>query len=140
MPGSVSMTEAAPSRAVPTATALLLAVGLAIAGVYPHVATPHAAFPLPPDAAWASLRAAAPVYGVLAFAAWAARGRRLATSAAAFGTLLTVGLGLALYAVALDAASPTAPARALRLVPLRQLAAAAITAYAVYLARRASSR
>ena len=134
------MIRATSARAFTAATALLLVVGLAIAGAYPHVAAPRATFPLPPDAVWASLRAAAPVYGVLAAAAWAASGRRLATSAAALGTLLTVGLGVALYAVALDAASPTAPARALRLVPLRQLAAAAITAYAVYLARRASRR
>ena len=122
------------------ATAGLLVLGLVVSAMYPQVASPRTPTPFPPDAVWRSLHGAILPYGLLALAAWGAGGRRLATSAVFFGTLLTLGLGLALYAVALNAASPTAPLRALRIVPLRQLAFAAITAYLVYIARRASSQ
>lgn len=129
-----------PARGLQAATALLLVLGVAASAMYPDVASPRAAVPFPPDAIWRSLNGAILPYGLLALAAIGAGGRRLATSAVFFGTLLTLGLGLALYAVALAAESPTAPIRALRVVPLRQLAFAAITAYVVYLARRASDR
>ena len=134
------MTEPTPARGLQAATAGLLLVGLAASAMYPQVASSHTALPFAPDAVWSSLRSAILPYGLLALAAWGARGRRLATSAAFIGTLLTVGLGLALYAVALGADSPSAPLRAVRIVPLRQLAFAAITAYLVYIARRASSQ
>jgi hypothetical protein len=54
------------------------------------------------------------------------------------GTLFTLGLGVALYAAALRPdARPAAPAVALTFVPLRQLAAAAVVGWAVWVARRA---
>ncbi|GAB5536175.1 MAG: hypothetical protein Rubg2KO_24240 [Rubricoccaceae bacterium] len=134
------MTEPSPARGVQAATALLLVLGLIASAMYPHVASPKTPIPFPPDAVWSSVERAILPYGLLALAAWGSGGRRLATSAALIGSLLTVGLGLALYAVALGADSPTAPVRALRIVPLRQLAFAAITAYLVYIARRASSQ
>lgn len=132
------MSEWHPARGPQVATVLLLALGLAASAMYPQVASSNAALPLPSDALWRSLHGAILPYGLLALALMGAGGRRLATSAVFFGTLLTLGLGLALYAVALESSSPTAPIRALRIVPLRQLAFAAITAYVVYLARRAS--
>lgn len=134
------MTEPTPARWMRLATAVLLVLGLVVSALYPHVASSRTALPFPPEALWISLRGAILPYGLLALAAWGAGGRRLASSAAFFGALLTISLGLALYAVALGADSPTAPLRALRIVPLRQLAFAAITAYLVYIARRASSQ
>ena len=133
------MTELSQSRGLQVATVVLLGLGLVASALYPSVASSKTGSPFPPDAMWTSLRGAIQPVGLLALAAWGAGGRRLATRAAFVGTLLTVGLGLALYAVALASDSPTAPLRALRLVPLRQLAFAAITAYLVYIARRASS-
>ena len=134
------MTEPSPARGLLASTAVLLVLGLAVSALYPQVASAKTPIPFPPDAVWRSLRGAIFPYGLLALAAWGAGGRRLAVSAVFVGSLLTVGLGLALYAVALSADSPTAPLRALRIVPLRQLAFAAISAYLVYLARRASAQ
>lgn len=134
------MTEVSSARGLQAATALLLVLGLVVSALYPDIASSRTSMPLPPDAVWRSLQGAILPYGLLALAALWAGGRRLATSAAFFGALLTLGLGLALYAVALESPSPTASVRALRLVPLRQLAFAAITAYIVYLAGRASAR
>lgn len=65
-----------------------------------------------------------------------ARAHRAAAWTAAAGAVLVLGLGLALYAAALDAVSPRALA-AMRVVPLRQLAAAAVAAWAVWWVRRA---
>ena len=66
-----------------------------------------------------------------------ARDHRLAAWTALTGAALTLALGVALYAAALGpAASPVAPAVAVRLVPLRQLAAAAVAAWAVWIVRR----
>lgn len=124
---------------VTAVTASFLVAGLALAAAYPGVAEPRSFAPFPPGAVDLSLRGAAPAFGVLAVAAWLARGHRLAATAAFVGTLLTVALGAALYAAALGAESPTAPLRALRLVPHRQLVSAAITAFVVTLARRSPS-
>ncbi|MEO0557572.1 MAG: hypothetical protein AAF170_05240 [Bacteroidota bacterium] len=134
------MSEASSARGLQALTALVLVLGLVASATYPHIASSRTMIPFPPDAVWSSLRGAILPYGLLALAAFGAGGRRLATSAALIGSLLTVGLGLALYTVALGADSPTAPLRALRIVPIRQLAFAAITAYLVYIARRASSQ
>lgn len=134
------MTDSPPARSLQAATAVLLLLGLAAGAMYPQVASSRTMIPFPSDAMWISLRGAILPFGLLALAAWGSGGRRLAIYAALVGALLTVGLGLALYAVALGADSPTAPIRALRIVPIRQLAFAGITAYFVYIARRASSQ
>ena len=82
-----------------------------------------------------ALASAAPGLALVVVARWA-RGHRLAAWTAVVGALLTLGLGVALYAAALASASAYAPAVAVRLVPLRQLAACAFAAWAVWLARR----
>lgn len=80
--------------------------------------------------------AAGPAAALLLAVRWA-RGHPLAAWAALVGTILTLGLGLALYAAALRPdARPSAPAVALTFVPLRQLAAAAVVGWAVWIARR----
>lgn len=79
--------------------------------------------------------AAGPTAALVVATRWAGR-RPLAVWAALVGGLLVLALGVALYASALDAPRPYAPAVALRFVPLRQLAAAAFVVWAVWLARR----
>ena len=93
-----------------------------VAGTWPSVLR---------SAGWAAGPAAALVFATR----WAGR-RPLAAWAALVGGLLVLALGVALYASALDAPRPFAPVVALRLVPLRQLAAAAFVVWAVWLARR----
>lgn len=81
--------------------------------------------------------AAGPTGALLWVVRWAGS-RPVALGAALVGSLLVLGLGLALYAAALRPdARPFAPAVALTFVPLRQLAAAAFVGWAVWLARRA---
>ena len=82
-----------------------------------------------------ALTSAAPALALVVVARWA-RGHRLAAWTAVVGALLTLALGVALYAAALASESPYAPAVAVRLVPLRQLAACAFAAWAVWLVRR----
>ena len=66
-----------------------------------------------------------------------ARGRRAALWSALVGAALVVGLGAALYAAALrPEARASAPDLAASFVPLRQLAAVAVVAWAVWLTRR----
>ena len=65
-----------------------------------------------------------------------ARDHRPALWTALGGALLVLALGVALYAVAVQSPSGRAPYVAVRLVPLRQLAAAAFVAWAVWLVRR----
>ena len=116
--------------------ALVLAVGAA----FPLAA--EALRPGPVAASWAAVaRSAGWAAGPAAALVWAVRwgsGRPLAAWAALVGTLFTLGLGVALYAASLRPdARPFAPAVALTFVPLRQLAAAAVVGWAVWLARRA---
>ena len=111
------------------------------------VAAVGAAFPLvaaSPRGAWtswdvageAALAAFAPALGLVVVARLA-RGHRLAAWAALVGAVLTLALGVALYAAALrPEARPSAPALAAAVVPLRQLAAVAVAAWAVWIARR----
>lgn len=88
-----------------------------------------------------SLARALVPYGLLGLVVVWARSGRTATWTAFVGTLLTLVLGAALYARALGPeAHPGAPALALSFVPLRQTAAAAVTATLVSLARRAHTR
>ena len=82
-----------------------------------------------------ALASVAPGLALVVVARWA-RGHRLAAWTAVVGALLTLALGVALYAAALASESPYAPAVAVRLVPLRQLAACAFAAWAVWIARR----
>lgn len=66
-----------------------------------------------------------------------ARGHRLASWAALVGGMLTLALGVALYAAALRPdARPGAPVLALSFVPLRQLVAVAFAFWAASLAKR----
>ncbi len=65
-----------------------------------------------------------------------ARESRSAAWTASVGALLVLALGAALYAAALASPSVRAPYVAARLVPLRQLAACAVAAWAVWLVRR----
>ena len=84
----------------------------------------------------AALAALAPALGVVAVARFA-RGHRFAAWAALVGAGLTLALGVALYAAALGPeARPSAPVLAAAFVPLRQLAAVAVTAWAVWVARK----
>ena len=113
--------------------ALVLAVGAA----FPAVAADRAGA----SPSWAGVLdgatyAAMPALAIVAVARFA-RGHRLATWAAFLGGLLTLGLGVALYAAALrPEARPSAPVLALAFVPFRQLAAVAVTAWAVWTARK----
>ena len=116
----------------------------AVAGL---VAAVGAAFPLAAastrggSATWgavgdAALAAAAPALGLVVVARLA-RGHRLAAWAALVGAGLTLALGPALYAAALGPeARPHAPVLATAFVPLRQLAAVAVAAWVVWVARR----
>ena len=84
----------------------------------------------------AVLPSLAPALG-LVVAARFARGHRLATWAALVGSLLTLALGVALYAAALQPdARPGAPTIATALVPLRQLVAVLFVAWAVWIVRK----
>ena len=65
-----------------------------------------------------------------------ARENPSAARTAVVGAVLVLILGVALYAVALASPSLRAPYVAVRLVPLRQLAACAVAAWAVWLVRR----
>lgn len=123
-----------------TATAYVAAALVFLAGAaFPVVA--EALRPGPLTSSWETVVrsagwAAGPAAALLLATRWA-RGHPLAAWAAAVGTLLTLGLGLALYAAALRPDARTfAPAVALTFVPLRQLAAAAVVGWAVWLARR----
>ena len=121
--------------------AALIAVGLVVAvgASYPLVAErvrpgaiAHDVSVILRSAGWASGPAAA-----LTLCVRVASGHRLAEWAALVGTLLVLALGVALYAAALGPdASRSAPRVALTFVPLRQLAAAAVVGWAVWLARR----
>ena len=87
----------------------------------------------PVDGAVSSL---APGLG-LAVVVGMARGRRPALWSALVGAVLVFGLGAALYAAALRPESRLgAPDLAAQFVPLRQLAAVAVVAWAVWLTRR----
>ena len=128
-------------RTTPLVVLAYLAAGavLACGAAYPVVAEAVRPGPVVGDlptvlrsAGWAAGPAAALVLATR----WAGR-RPLAVWAALVGGALVLALGLALYASALDAPRPFAPAVALRLVPLRQLAAAAFAVWAVWIARRA---
>ena len=84
------------------------------------------------SAGWAAGPTAALVFCIR----WAGD-HRLAAWAALVGTLLVLALGVALYAAALRPdARPSAPLVAFSFVPLRQLAAAAVVGWAVWLAHR----
>lgn len=73
----------------------------------------------------------------LAAVVYLAGAHRLAAWSALLGGLLTLGLGVALYASALGPdARAVAPRLAVEVVPLRQLAAVAVTAWVVWIARR----
>ncbi|WP_179299650.1 hypothetical protein [Rubrivirga marina] len=81
--------------------------------------------------------AALPALGLAWVTIRLAGSHRLASWAALLGALLTLGLGVALYAVALRPdARPSAPTLAIAFVPFRQLAAVAVTAWVVWTARR----
>lgn len=67
-----------------------------------------------------------------------ARQSRSAALTALVGASMVLTLGIALYVVALSSPSVRAPYVAVRLVPLRQLAACAVAAWAVWLVRRSS--
>lgn len=69
-----------------------------------------------------------------------ARVGRLASWSALVGSALTVGLGIALYAAALGGTRPGATALAVSFVPLRQLVAVAVTAWAVWISRSVRDR
>ena len=85
------------------------------------------------DAALAALALTLEIVVVARFA----RGHRLAAWAALVGAGLTLALGVALYAAALRPdARPSAPVLAVAFVPLRQLAAVAVAAWAVWVARK----
>lgn len=83
-----------------------------------------------------ALAAALPALG-LVWTVRLARDHRLASWAALVGAVLTLALGVALYASALrSGARPTAPVLAVAFVPYRQLAAVAVVAWAVWTARK----
>lgn len=81
-----------------------------------------------------ALHALAPALALVVVARLGRSGR-LASWAAFVGAALTVALGLALYAAALSARRPDALYVATDLVPLRQLAASAVAAWATWVVR-----
>jgi hypothetical protein len=94
------------------------------------------------DVAWTTVRESAlrsllPALGLLATVRLAGT-NRLASWASLVGALLTLALGTALYAAALGPdARPSARLLAVGVVPFRQVAAVAVVAWAVWIARRA---
>lgn len=111
---------------------LVLAVGAAFPAV---AATRLGASPTLAGVLDGATYAALPALGLAWITLRLARGHRLASWAAFLGALLTLGLGLALYAAALRPdARPSAPVLALAFVPFRQLAAVAVTAWVVWTA------
>lgn len=83
-----------------------------------------------------ALAAVLPALGLL-WTVYLARDHRLASWAALLGALLTLGLGIALYAAALrPGVQPVAPVLAVAFVPFRQLAAVAVVAWVVWTARK----
>ncbi len=114
--------------------ALVLAVGAA----FPAVAASRAgASPTLTGILDGATYAAMPALGLAWVTLRLARDHRLASWAALLGALLTLGLGVALYAAALRPdARPSAPVLALAFVPFRQLAAVAVTAWVVWTARK----
>ena len=131
--------DAISPRALARLTYVGVALVLAVGTTYPIVAEWIGPFGIEQrmnrvlrSAGWA----AGPAAALLLCVRWAGH-RRLAAWAALVGTLLVLALGVALYAAALRPdARPSAPLVALTFVPLRQLAAAAVVAWAVWLARR----
>ncbi len=127
------------TRALTLATSVGIALVLLAGAGYPVAAEHLRPGPVPltlesvlRSAGWASGPTAA-----LVLCLRLAGGHRLATWTALLGTLLVLALGAALYAAALRPdARPSAPLVALSFVPLRQLAAAAVAGWAVWLARR----
>ena len=113
--------------------AVLVVVGAAFPAVVAHSLGGSASLEAVGRGALGSL---APALALVVVARLAG-GHRLGAWTAVVGAALTLGLGVALYAAALGSESPVAPAVAVRLVPLRQLAACAFAAWAVWLARRA---
>ncbi len=112
---------------------LVLAAGAAFPAVAAHRVGASPSWAAVGDGA---LYAALPAAGLL-WTVRLARDHRLASWAALVGAVLTLGLGVALYAAALRPdARPSAPTLALAFVPLRQLAAVAVVVWAVWLARR----
>ena len=99
-----------------------------------------AAFPVAAGfAEWAAVfdagfNALAPALGLVVVTRMS-RASRLGAWAAFVGGLLTLALGVALYAAALGSARPGAVALAVAVVPLRQLVAVAVTAWAVWVTR-----
>ncbi len=128
------MTVADLRRSAFAVAALVAVVGT----IFPFVARGEGASPgMLADAALPSL---APALG-LVVATRFARDHRLATWAALVGAVLTLMLGLALYAAALrPEARAGAPVLATALVPLRQLVAVAFVAWAVWIARKTRER
>ncbi|WP_420454552.1 hypothetical protein [Rubrivirga sp.] len=117
-----------------TATAALV---LIVGAAFPAVVAERAGAGVPWETvADGALYAALPAVG-LVWTVRLARDHRLASWAALVGAVLTLGLGVALYAAALRPdARPSAPVLALAFVPLRQAVAVAFVAWAVWLARR----
>lgn len=83
-----------------------------------------------------ALVALAPALGLVVVTRQA-RGRRLSSWAALVGSLLTLALGLALYAAALQGTRLGAADLAVSFVSIRQLVAVAVTAWAVWVTRGA---
>ena len=123
----------APRRLAFAAAALVVAVGAAYPLAVARALGGAASLEAVGRGAWAS----APPGLALVVVARLARGHRRAAWTAVVGGLLTLALGVALYAAALSSPLSYAPAVAVRLVPLRQLAACAFAGWAVWLARRA---
>ena len=111
---------------------------LVVGSAFPAVAASR----IGASVSWASiadgaLAAVLPAVGLL-WAVRLARDHRLASWAALVGALLTLGLGVALYAAALRPdAPPVAPMLAVAFVPFRQFAAVAVVAWVVWTARKA---
>ena len=114
------------------------ALAVAVGAAYPAALAHRLGAPVPVEAVGqGALRSLAPAVAVL-LVARLARGHRAAGWTALGGGLLVVALGAALYAAALSSESVRAPFVAVRLVPLRQLAAAAVAGWAVWWVRRTS--
>ena len=127
--------SAAGLRAAAFATAALVGVAGA---AFPVVAGRVTGRPVGLEAVLdGAVPALAPALGLVLVTRWA-RDHRLASWTALVGAVLTLALGVALYAASLrEGARPSAPVLALSFVPLRQLAAVAVAAWAVWIARRA---
>lgn len=129
------MTDRWPTALAYVVTALVFLVGAA----YPLAADWLRPGPVPPtlDAVMRSAGWVAGPAAALLLCIRSAGSHRLATWTALLGTLLVLVMGVALYATALRPdARPSAPLVAFSFVPLRQLAAAVVVGWAVWLARR----